>query len=75
MTAEKAVVRGERGGVRRLEHKMLRRGDESGLAACVAAPEQENDRLFVIVQLFDDMVGERRPAEIFVAVRLSGAGR
>ena len=30
MTAEKAVVRGERGGVRRLEHKMLRRGDEPG---------------------------------------------
>ena len=46
MTAEKAVVRGERGGVRRLEHKMLRRGDEPGLAARVAAPEQENDRLF-----------------------------
>ena len=59
--------------MRGLEHEVLRRSDELGLAARVAAPEQEHDRLLVVVQLFDHVVGEGRPAEVLVAVRLSGA--
>lgn len=51
------------------EHKVLRCGDELLFAAGIAAPEQKDDRLLMLVQLFDYMVGEGRPAEVFMAVR------
>ena len=73
LAAEKAVVRRQRRGMHAFENKVLRRGDELLFAAGVAAPEKKDDGLLVLVELFDHMVGERRPAEVLVAVGLSAA--
>ena len=68
LAAEKAIVRRRR-GMHAFEHKVLRCSDEFLFAAGIAAPEQKDDRLLMLVQLFDYMVGEGRPAEVFMAVR------
>ena len=44
--------------------------DERLFRAGIAAPEQENHRLFARIQLADDRIGKDRPAEVLVAVRL-----
>ena len=68
--AEEAVVGRQGRGVHGLEHEVLRVRDQLPLAARVAAPEQEDDRLRPVVELADDCVGELRPAQILVAVGL-----
>ncbi len=73
LAAEKAIVRRQRRGMHAFEHKVLRCSDEFLFAAGIAAPEQKDDRLLMLVQLFDYMVGEGRPAEVFMAVRLPTA--
>ena len=65
LAAEKAIVRRQRRGMHAFEHKVLRCSDEFLFAAGIAAPEQKDDRLLMLVQLFDYMVGEGRPAEVF----------
>ena len=52
LAAEKAIVRRQRRGMHAFEHKVLRCGDEFLFAAGIAAPEQKDDRLLMLVQLF-----------------------
>ena len=51
LAAEKAIVRRQRRGMHAFEHKVLRCGDELLFAAGIAAPEQKDDRLLMLVQL------------------------
>ena len=71
--AEEAVVGRQRRRVRRLDDRVPGRVDERLLAAGVAAPEDEHDRVVLGVDGRDDLVGERLPARALVRRRLAGA--
>lgn len=73
MAAKKAVVCGKGRGMCAFQHKVLRCSNEFLLRSRVAAPKKEYDRLFAIIQLLDDVIGKRSPADIFVAVSLSAS--
>src|SRR3546814_13980083 len=59
---QKAVMRRKGGGVRRLKHQMPRAVHKLRLALRIAAPQQEHDRLVLLIDQPDDGVGELLPA-------------
>src|SRR3546814_8511462 len=60
--AEEAAMRGQRRGMRGLQHPVPARVDHRALLLRVGAPEQEHQALALAVERLDDMVGEAFPA-------------
>mgnify|MGYP006916595373 CR=1 FL=1 len=67
---EKAVVGGERRGVRAFEDEVFFRVDERLLAAGVAAPKQKDEMLLLLAQNLNDAVREPAPAAVCVGICL-----
>src|SRR3546814_19308441 len=60
--AEEAAMRGQRRGMRGLQHPVPARVDHRALLLRVGAPEQEHHALALAVERLADMVGEAFPA-------------
>ncbi len=54
-------------------YQVLRAGYESFLAPRVCAPEDENYRVFTLVELADNLIGQDFPAFALVGISLSAA--
>ena len=71
--AEEALMSGQRRRVDGLQNQVIGVSDECFFAACVTAPKQKYDGLFVVVELLDDCVGEFGPADFAMAICLTAA--
>ena len=72
MNAEKAIAGRKGAGMSGFDDVVPRMGDVFFLGTSVAAPEDEDHGVFAVVEHLDDLVGELLPADLGMAVGLSG---
>ena len=75
MVAEETGVSGERGGMGRTEDEVARTVYDGALALCVAAPEDEDQVLFLLVQKTYDRVSKCLPSFSLVRTGFVGSYR